>query len=550
MDAMDPAAKITLHPAAEAAELRAQVARLETLLAELRERDAHLRLAMQASNVVAYQWDIVRDRVTRLRSSSELGAALEDAGGFESVVAKVLPEDQPTFRADIAAALGSADGLYRTEVRYRRPDGEVRWVHETGRVQRDEDGRPARMVGITFDVTDRKQAEVALEQAEAQLREQGEHKDRFLALLSHELRNPLAPIRNAVQILRLIGPGERRADRAYDIIERQVDQLVRLVDDLLDVSRISRGKITLLEDVIDLRDVLRHALDTSQSLLGARGHAVQLALPDEPVRVVGDAARLAQVFTNLLNNAAKYTDAGGRVELALACDATEAVATVRDNGRGLDEAAQQRVFEMFYQAERDLERSEGGLGLGLALVRSLVELHGGSVAARSAGLGQGSVFSVRLPLAPARDVAAAGATGTTLEPARRGLRVLVVDDLRDAAESMAALLQLRGHEVQVAHDGSSAIDVALRERPDLVLLDIGLPGQNGYEACRGMREGGLTDTLIVAVSGYGQPEDRRLSQVAGFDDHLVKPVDPARLQALVDRRAAARDTPGRPLTPA
>ncbi len=400
---MDPASNPALQAAAERAELPATVASLNELLAELRQRDAHLRIAMEASKVVAYEWDIVRDRVTRLRSSSEPGVALEDAGDFESVVAKVLVEDQPLFRADIAAALAAEHGLYRTELRYRRSDGEVRWVSETGRVLRDDDGRPACMVGITFDITDRKHAEQALQRAEAQLREQAERKDQFLAMLAHELRSPLAPIRNAVQVLRLAGPGERSAAMACDIIDRQVGQLARLVDDLLDVSRISRGKIALRQETIDLREVARHALDTSQSLLSARGHAVQLSLPSEPVRVLGDGARLAQVFTNLLDNAAKYTDTGGRVELCITREAGEAVAAVRDNGRGLDAAAQQRIFEMFYQAERDLDCSEGGLGLGLSLVKSLVELHAGTVCARSAGRGQGSEFNVRLPLAAASD---------------------------------------------------------------------------------------------------------------------------------------------------
>jgi signal transduction histidine kinase/ActR/RegA family two-component response regulator len=537
MSDMNEAANVALHPATELAELRSEVARLTALLAELRQRDAHLRIAMQGSNVVAYEWNIVQDRVTRLRSSSEPGAALEDAGNFESVVARVLEEDQQTFRNDIAAALASDDGGYRTEVRYQRPDGEIRWVSESGRVLRDEQGRSERMVGVTFDITDRKHAEEALRQAEGQLREQAERKDEFLAMLAHELRNPLAPIRNAVQILRLIGTSESKADKAYDIIERQVGQLVRLVDDLLDVSRVSRGKVTLHRETIDLRDVARHALDTSQPLLSARGHAVQLSLPSEPVRVLGDAGRLAQVLSNLLNNAAKYTDAGGRVEVAVTQE-EEAVITVRDNGRGLDAADQARVFDMFYQAERDLDRSEGGLGLGLALVKRLVELHGGAVRAPSPGRGLGSAFSVRLPLAGVPVVSQQGTGQTPVTPAVRALRVLVVDDLPDAAETMAELLQLMGHDVLTAIDGGGAVELALRERPDLVLLDIGLPGLNGFEACRSMREGGLTGTVIVAVSGYGNPEDRGLSQVAGFDEHLVKPVDPALLRALVDRCAS------------
>ena len=418
MPGMNKAANVALHPATELAQLRSEVARLTASLAELRQRDAHLRIAMQASNVVAYEWNIVQDRVTRLRCSSEPGAALEDAGNFESVVAQVLEEDQQTFRNDIAAALASDDGGYRTEVRYQRPDGEIRWVSESGRVLRDEQGRSERMVGVTFDITDRKHAEEALRQAEVQLREQAERKDEFLAMLAHELRNPLAPIRNAVQILRLIGTSESKADKAHDIIERQVGQLVRLVDDLLDVSRVSRGKVALHRETIDLRDVVRHALDTSQPLLGARGHAVQLSLPSEPVRVLGDAGRLAQVLSNLLNNAAKYTDAGGRVEVAVTQE-EEAVITVRDNGRGLDAAEQARVFETFYQAERDLERSEGGLGLGLALVKSLVELHGGTVLAQSPGRGLGSAFSVRLTLAGVPVVSQQGTGQTPVTPPGR-----------------------------------------------------------------------------------------------------------------------------------
>lgn len=531
---MDKASNVALHPATELAELRSEVAKLAASLAELRRRDAHLRMAMQASNVVAYEWNIVQDRVTRLRSSSELGTALEDAGNFESVVARVLEEDRQIFRNDIAAALASDAGLYRTEVRYRRPDGEIRWVSESGRVLRDDQGRSERMVGITFDITDRKHAEEALRHAEGRLREQAERKDEFLAMLAHELRNPLAPIRNAVQILRLIGTGGGMADKAHDIIERQVTQLVRLVDDLLDVSRVSRGKITLHRETIDLCDVTRHALDTSQPLLSARGHAVHLSLPSEPVRVLGDAGRLAQVISNLLNNAAKYTDAGGRVEVAVVQE-EEAIVTVRDSGRGLDAHDQGRVFEMFYQAERDLERSEGGLGLGLALVKSLVELHGGSVRAQSPGRGLGTTFSVRLPLAGAAAVSRAGTEKAPVTAAVRTLRVLVVDDLPDAAETMAQLLQLMGHAVLTAADGSGAVELALRERPDLVLLDLGLPGVNGYEACRAMREGGLADSVVIAVSDHGTPEDRRLSQVAGFDEHLVKPIDPALLQAVVDR---------------
>jgi signal transduction histidine kinase len=395
----DTAARATAQAQdTELAQLRARLAEAHAELSEMRERDAHLRMAMEASRVVAYQWDIRRDRVTRLRSSSAPGQALEDAGNFESIVARVHPEDQAKFRADIAAALASPDGVYRTEVRYRRADGQLRWVSESGRVVRDAEGQPVRMVGITFDVTDRREAEDALRRADAVLREQGTRKDDFLAMLAHELRNPLAPIRNAVQILRLVPQGDPAATRARDMIERQMVHLVRLVDDLLEVSRVARGKIILRRKRIDLRAVVQDALEASASLLAARGHVVESAVPDTAVEVDGDATRLAQVLSNLLNNAAKYTDAGGRVTVMLRTVGGNALIEVADTGRGLDAIELGRVFELFYQAERDVDRAEGGLGLGLSLVRNLVELHGGEVQASSPGRGLGSTFTVRLPL--------------------------------------------------------------------------------------------------------------------------------------------------------
>jgi signal transduction histidine kinase/ActR/RegA family two-component response regulator len=507
----------------------------DALLCELRDRDTHLRVAMDASQVVAYQWDIVNDRVTRMRSSHEVGDTLENAGTFESVVAKVWPEDQARFRADIAAALASDDGLYRTECRYQGKDGEVRWVSETGRVLRGPDGKPARMVGITFDITDRKHAENALREAEAMLREQNERKDEFLAMLAHELRNPLAPIRNAVEILRM-KPAENIATSARDVIDRQVGHLVRLVDDLLDVSRVSSGKILLQKVSLDFRDVVNHALDVSRPFIETRRHRLDVSMPGNPVRMHGDFTRLAQVLSNLLNNAAKYTEPGGLLTLGVKAEDAEVAVFVRDNGRGLDPSHLRQVFDLFYQVERDLDRSEGGMGIGLSLVRSLVELHGGTVAAHSAGRQQGTTFVVRLPVAEAARIAAPDGRSSLASRPRGRLRILVVDDLRDAAETMAQLLRLEGHEVLTAFDGRAAVDTALSERPDLVLLDVGLPILNGYQACRAMREGGLTDTTIAALTGYGQAEDRRLSQVAGFDAHLVKPVDPAQVEALVAKR--------------
>jgi CheY-like chemotaxis protein/two-component sensor histidine kinase len=294
---------------------------------------------------------------------------------------------------------------------------------------------------------------------------------------------------------------------------------------------------------LDLAAVVRQAVETSRPLLDARHHHLTTVLPPEPVRVEGDFVRLAQAVANLLNNAAKYTDDRGEISVTVeradrgSETPGEALVRVRDNGRGIDPSALSSLFDLFYQVDRNLDRSEGGLGIGLALVRSLAEMHGGKVEAHSAGRGRGSEFTLRLPLLrevpPAIPVAPAAPS-----PAARPTRILVVDDNRDSAESMAAVLRLEGHEVWTAHDGKKALEVTLRERPAVVLLDLGLPGLNGYQACRAMREAGLTDTLLIAMTGYGQEEHRRLSQEACFDGYLVKPVDLAALQHLLAKRTA------------
>ncbi|HRI65573.1 MAG TPA: PAS domain S-box protein [Polyangium sp.] len=394
-----------------------------------------------------------------------------------------------------------------------------------------------------LDVTERKRAEAAL-------RDTDRRKDEFLAMLAHELRNPLAPIRNAVQLLHRVDPQDPALARARDIIERQVDHLVRLVDDLLDVSRVSRGKITLQRARIDLADVVRNAVEATTTSIASRRHTLTTTLPSEPIYVDGDSTRLAQVVCNLLNNAAKYTDDGGRIAVSLeragTPDKPQAIVRVKDDGRGIDPQALGNLFQLFYQVDRTLDRSEGGLGIGLALVKSIVELHGGTIEAHSAGRGQGSEFLFRLPAQSERQTAQ-GFKGTPAgcEIAPR-LRLLVVDDNRDAAESMALLLQLEGHDAIVLYDGKQAVDKAIAERPDVILLDIGLPYLNGYDACRMMRAGGLKDTLIIALTGYGQQEDRRQSFEAGFDAHFVKPLALNDLCALLARRASGSHARTRP----
>jgi CheY-like chemotaxis protein len=361
-------------------------------------------------------------------------------------------------------------------------------------------------------------------------------------MLGHELRNPLAPILNALHVMRLPGIGPEDVGRARDVAERQVRHLARLVDDLLDVSRISSGKIELRKGRVDLRDAAECALETARPLVDARKHEISVSISDQPLPLLADSARLEQVLANLLNNAAKYTEPGGRIALEVGCDDGDAVVRVRDNGIGIDPELLPHVFEMFTQAERSLDRSQGGLGIGLTLVRRLVELHGGRVSAHSEGVGRGSEFVVRFPLAP-HDWAEPSTCrepclgADAREPDRSPVtprRVLVVDDNVDGAIILARLLKAGGFLVDVAHDGPMALEVAQSKAPEVVLLDIGLPEMDGYEVARRLRTlKGLERVILVALTGYGQETDRVRSSAAGFDYHLVKPVDPDTVRELI-----------------
>jgi signal transduction histidine kinase/DNA-binding response OmpR family regulator len=362
-----------------------------------------------------------------------------------------------------------------------------------------------------------------------QLRDADRAKDEFLATLSHELRNPLAPLRNALQVLQRAG--ESSVKPIHEMMERQVNHLVRLVDDLMEMSRIARGSFELRLEPIALQTVLRNALETSQPLIEASSHHLDVSLPADPIPLHADAVRLAQVFANLLNNAARYTSPGGAISVTARREASEAVIEVSDTGEGIEPAELARLFEMFSQGNRTSRRSQGGLGIGLALARRLLQMHGGSVQARSEGRGKGSTFTVRLPVATApgsEPQAAAPAPGVAR------LRVLVVDDNADAANSLGLLLELLGAEVQVAHDGPGALESFDACRPDLVLLDIGMPGMDGYQVARAIRSrpGGAAASL-AALTGWGQEEDRRLTREAGFDHHLVKPADVGALETLL-----------------
>lgn len=367
---------------------------------------------------------------------------------------------------------------------------------------------------------------------EEALRDADRRKDEFLATLAHELRNPLAPIRNSLHILRLSNVSDPAAEQVCEMIERQVSYLVRLVDDLLEVSRITRGKVELRMEPVELAAIIRSAVEASRPLIQASGHQLAISLPPQPLILVGDSVRLTQIFANLLNNAAKYMNAGGQIWLSAKRQDGSVLVSVRDTGNGISAEMLPHIFKMFTQVDRSKRQSQGGLGIGLTLVKTLAEMHGGQVEARSPGLDQGSEFVVRLPLSKEHFAVEkrAPATRVSVLPNRR---VLVVDDNRDAAVSLGKLLGVLGAEVQVAHDGPSALAVVPTFRPNVVLLDIGMPGMNGYEVARRIREQPVGRKLmLIALTGWGQEQDRRLASEAGFDHHLLKPADVRTLKSL------------------
>ncbi len=407
------------------------------------------------------------------------------------------------------------------EQQWRRMDGSTITV-EVASAPTEWRGRAAAQV-LVRDITERREAELALLDSDRQLREADRRKDEFLAMLAHELRNPLAPIRNAVKLLEASCSGAPESRRYIEVLERQTATLSALVNDLLDVSRITRGLVELDRTRVSLGTAVDHALESVQAAVEERKHRVAVTLPPEPVEILGDPVRLEQILVNLLSNAAKYTDPGGRIGVALRRRGDQAELRVRDSGIGMSEEELDRIFTPFEQADRTIDRSKGGLGIGLTITKRLVELHGGGIAARSEGPGKGSEFVVTLPLPPT----VAQVPAATAPPAPgRPLRVLVVDDNVDAADTMVLLLKSLGHQVAVAYDGLGALEKAEELTPDVVLLDIGLPGIDGYEVARRLRQRMPgCPARIAALTGYGQPSDRRRSLAASFDVHFVKPVE-------------------------
>ncbi|MGQ0764731.1 MAG: hybrid sensor histidine kinase/response regulator [Gemmatimonadota bacterium] len=368
-------------------------------------------------------------------------------------------------------------------------------------------------------------AALAIENARLieELRESDRRKDEFLAVLAHELRNPLAPVRNAVTILRAIAPPVPELQWAGAVIDRQVAQMTRLIDDLLDASRITRGKLALRREVIRIADIVRDAVEGSGPLIDQAGHKLIVSVPDQPIRLLADRTRLAQVLQNLLNNASRYTDPPGRIELSVRREDGQVSITVSDNGIGITEEAIPSLFSMFSQVDRS-ERAQGGLGIGLTLVKRLTEMHGGTVEARSEGPGHGSEFIVMLPMWEGADNSHAEQPARVQPGLEKGARILVVDDNKDAADSLAMMLRIMGHDVRAANDGMDGETLAAEFRPDIAFLDLGLPRLSGYELARRIRKSRGPDVLLVAVSGWGQADDRRRTRDAGFNHHLTKPV--------------------------
>lgn len=517
-----------------------------------RER-ARLDVALRAGRTGVYEWDL-RDGSLwwSAEAYSLYGVDPESSTLTQNFfLALVHPDDRDELWRKTKASVSRRE-VFEHEYRVVRPDGAVRWVYNHSRVEEGPEGQPSLITGVATDITERKRVEEALAQYAAALAAADQRKDAFLATLAHELRNPLATIRTNVHLLRLNMDDRAAAEQSRVRMDRQVNLLVRLIDDLLDVSRISQDKLTLLREPLDLATVVRAGLESSQPTRDGSGHAVTLTLPPGPLTVDGDSTRLAQVVGNLLTNAAKFSDPGSAIAMTLEQHGNEAVLSVRDHGIGIAPADLPRIFEMFGQIGDASHLAQGGLGIGLHLVKRLVELHGGSVQARSEGLGHGSEFVVRLPLACSAQPEQPEVHEGRQVAAPPRLRILIADDNEDSLASLALLLQHLGYEVLTASDGVKAVTAAATFSPDIVLLDLGMPLLDGYEACRRIRaqpQGAAV--VLVALTGWGQDDDMRRSRAAGFDHHLVKPVSPdaldSFLRSLVPLESAAeiaRDADG------
>jgi len=494
----------------------------------LRASEQRLRFALQAANAGAWQ-------INALTGETFWSPEFRDLHGYDATTPptrdmwgeRLHPDDRERMLKDFTNRLKTnGETEFHREFRIIHPSRGVRWIHSAGSIERDSTGRAREMRGISIDIS-------RIKQVEEELREADQRKNEFLATLAHELRNPLAPIRNGLELLRLAQNGDV-AERARSMMDRQLKQMVRLIDDLLEVSRITRGKIQLNREPLNIETALHSAIEMSKPLIDASSHQLWVNLPTEPMIVNGDLTRLSQVFGNLLNNAAKYTNPGGDIWLSATSADGVARVSVRDNGIGISPAMLPRIFEMFTQADHAPHHTQGGLGIGLSIAKRLIEMHAGTLAVSSEGGGRGSEFIVELPLHVASTAEAN--TSVQLDPVAppKALRVLVADDNADAAASLSMILQLSGHEVWTAYDGQEALQLAESIQPEVALLDIGMPHLDGYELCRKLREKTYgRDMKIFALTGWGQAEDKQRSEEAGFDEHLVKPADIRTLEHLL-----------------
>jgi PAS domain S-box-containing protein len=502
---------------------------------ELAASFERVQLALDAGAIVGtWVWSIPEDNlVADERFAQSFGldpARLKQGTPIEYAFAAIHPEDTDRVRAAVDLALAQG-GRYACQYRVLR-SGAYRWVEASGRVELDARGRPSRFPGVLLDIEERRRIEAERDQMLEALKLADRRKDEFLAMLAHELRNPLAPISTAAHVLKLSGADAGRVSEASNVISRQVGHLTRLVDDLLDVSRVTRGLVQLEREPVDMRAVVSTAIEQVKPLIQSRGHELRTRIGAGACTVKGDYHRLVQIVANLLNNAAKYTPQGGTIEVGLAPASDRLHLTVVDNGVGIAPEMIDQVFELFTQAERTPDRGQGGLGIGLALVRTLVELHGGTVRASSPGPGEGSAFHVELSLDASEPGSQpqGGPSG-----ASSSCRIFLVDDNLDAAHTLREVLELMGHSVALAHDASSALErIGSSPRWDAIILDIGLPDMSGYALAQRLREhASARQSTFIALTGYGQVHDRTNSRAAGFQHHLVKPADISRLEEIL-----------------
>ena len=500
----------------------------------LREREERFCMAVESADIGTWDLNVLTgERQWSDRAKAMFGLALYEDVSKISFLELVHPEDREKVDQAIRAALDSrGTGRYRIEYRILRPDGKTRWVVAKGQAffqGEASDRRALRFIGTVLDITDRKEMEESLKKADRR-------KDEFLAVLAHELRNPVVPLRNALQIWATVKSEPAELERLRSMMNRQVQQMIRLIDDLLDVARITQGKFELQKRRLDLVAVVSNAVEALRPVVQDTGHSLHVSLPSATIMIDGDEARLTQIFNNILHNAIRCTARHGVIEINIETRGDEALVTVRDNGVGIPEGMLSDIFEPFQQVHSSANGSHAGLGIGLNLAKQIAEIHGGGIEARSEGTGHGSEFVVTLPLFRSE-----GATTDTREIERRPLRVpcrkiVIVDDVQDSANTLATILRSRGQVVSVAFDGLSAIQTVLSDRPQVVFVDLGMPEMDGYEVARRLRvRPELGDLVLVALTGYGDTDAHRRSREAGFDHHVIKTADIEDLEQILLR---------------